>query len=323
VDDVVLLSLSEGGGCAGCAGGCAVDGAAGSTPADGTGPSASACAAGPSVGARPRAQVLACADVLRAAGARVALRSADSDREIDEVLAALDGPARPDGLTWPGADGPRLVVASAADGQVRAVLRRMVRRYAPPPSRRPADLPAGRTVPDLPPIAILPLGRPAEFGLPGDPEQVAKAVLTGGVDRLDLLRNDGGSVTLRGALIGGAQPWKGRVEVDDVILTAPEEQILACTVANDNGYAEVEGLPMATGADPADGLVNVAVAVPVARRSRFGRRQVRVEVRRARGRAVAVTPFGEVPFVDDGVAGTLDRKRSWWTERAAWGVYRP
>jgi hypothetical protein len=308
VEDVVLLSLSEGGGgCAGCAGGCAEDGTAATT-----------C-----TGARPRAQVLACADVLRAAGARVALRTAGSDREIDEVLAALDGPARPDGVTWPGLDGPRLVIASAADGQVRAVLRRMVRRYAPAPSRRPADLPPGRTVPDLPPIGILPLGRPGEFGLPGDPEQVAKAVLAGGVDRLDLLRNDGGSVTLRGTLIGGSQPWAGRVEVDDAILTSPDEPILACAIANDNGYAEVDGLPMAVGADPADGLVNVAVAVPVTRRSRLGRRQVRVEVRRAKGRAVAVTPSGEVTFVDDGVAGTFDRKRSWWTERAAWGVYRP
>jgi hypothetical protein len=266
--------------------------------------------------------VLACADVLTASGARVGLRTACSDEEIDEVLAALDGPARPDGLTWPAADGPRLVIAAAADGQVRAVVRRMVRRYAPPPSRRPVDLPATRTVPDLPPVGILPMGRPAEFGLPGDPAQVAKAVLAGGVDRLDLLRNDGGSVTLQGALIGGRRPWAARIEVDDAVLAEPGEQLIACAIANDSGYAEVDGLPMAAGADPADGLVNVAVAVPVVRRSRLGRRQARVEVRRARGRAVAVTPVADVDFIDDGVPGTLTRKRSWWTESAAWGVYR-
>jgi hypothetical protein len=299
VEDVILLSLSESGGC-GCGsqpGGCGGE-------------------------ARPRAQVLACADVLTASGARVTLRTACSDEEVDEVLAALDGPPRPDGLTWPAAEGPRLVVASAADGQVRAVVRRMVRRYAPPPSRRPADLPPARTVPDLPPIGILPLGSPALFGLPADPEQVAKAVLSGGVDRLDLLRNDAGSVTLRGALVGGRQPWSARIEVDDAVLAEPGEQLIACAIANDNGYAEVDGLPMAPGADPADGVVNVAVAVPVVRRSRLGRRQVRLEVRRARGRAVAVTPAAEVDFIDDGVAGTLTRKRSWWTEAAAWGVYR-
>ena len=296
MEDVVLLSLSDGGGCD-CGGAC-------------------------SGAARPRTQVLTCADVLTASGATVGVRTACSDEEIDEVLAALDGPARPDGLTWPAASGPRLVVAAAADGQVRAVVRRMVRRYAPPPSRRPADLLPARTVPDLPPIGILPLGRPAEFGLPGDPAEVAKAVLAGAVERLDLLRNDGGSVTLQGALVGGRQPWSGRIEVDDAVLALPDEQIIACAVANDNGYAEVDGLPMAPGADPTDGMVNVAVAVPVVRRSRLGRRQVRVEVRRARGRAVAVTPVGEVDFIDDGVAGTLSRKRSWWTESAAWGVYR-
>jgi hypothetical protein len=45
-------------------------------------------------------------------------------------------------------------------------------------------------------------------------------------------------------------------------------------------------------------------------------------VRRARGRAVAVTPQEtEVPFLDDGVGGTLTRKRSWWIEPGAWAVY--
>jgi hypothetical protein len=304
--EVVLLSLSDGASCA-CGGGSA----AGAGPGGGCG-----------VAARPRTQVLTCADVLSAEGASVALATACSDAEIDEVLAALDGPPRPDGLPWPAVDGPRLVVATAADGQLRAVLRRMVRRYAPPPSRRPADLPATRTVPDLPPLGVLPLGRPAGFGLPGDPAQVAKAVLHGTVDRLDLLRNDAGSVTLHGALIGGRLPWAGRIEVDDTVLATPDEQLVACAIANDDGYAEVDGLPMAVGADPADGVLNVAVAVPVTHRSGLGRRQVRVEVRRARGRAVSVTPTGEVDFTDDGVPGTLGRKRSWWTERAAWSVYR-
>jgi hypothetical protein len=297
VYDVVLLSLSDGAGCD-CSGGCGI-------------------------GSRPRTQVMACADVLTGEGATVSTPTACSDQEIDAVIAQLDGPARPDGLTWPAQDGPRLIIAAAADGQVRAVMRRMVRRYAPPPSRRPADMPAGRTVPDLPAIGILPLHRSAEFGLPDDPAQVAEAVLGGTVERLDLLRNDGGSVTLQGALLGGQGGWAARVEVDDAVLASPDEQIMACAIANDDGYATVDGLPLAPGADPSDGLVNVAVAVPVVERSRWGRRQVRVEVRRARGRAVAVTPVGEpVDFVDDGVAGTLGRKRSWWVEPGAWGVYR-
>ena len=93
------------------------------------------------------------------------------------MLARLDGPARADGLTWPDPDSKtRLVVAAATDGQLRAVVRRLVRRYAPPPSRRPADLAGDRTVPDLPPIGVLPLDRPARSatsprgsGLPRDP----------------------------------------------------------------------------------------------------------------------------------------------------------
>ena len=106
----------------------------------------------------PRVPVLACADALRDAGALVETVVATSDAEIDEVIQRFDAAPRADGLTWPDADSKlRLVVASAADGQLRAVVRRMVRRYAPPPSRRPADLAEDRTVPDLPPLAVLPL----------------------------------------------------------------------------------------------------------------------------------------------------------------------
>jgi hypothetical protein len=302
---VVLLSLDEGTGCGG----------------DGCG-----CDSGR---AAPRVPVLACGDALTGAGARVEVVTAGSDQEIDDVIARLDGPARADGLTWPAEAGPRLVVAAAADGQLRAVLRRMVRRYAPPPSRRPDELAGDRTVPDLPPIGVLPLypsgllGLPGRLGLPTDPADVAKAVLHGSAARLDLLRNDAGSVTLDGALIGGSAPWAGLVEVDDAVLATPTEQVLACAVANADGYATVDGLPLTPGADPTDGVVNVAVAVPVVGRSRWGRREIRVEVRRARGRAVAVTPAADVPFVDDGVNGVLGRKRSWWTERAAWSVFRP
>jgi hypothetical protein len=234
------------------------------------------------------------------------------------VVARLDGPSRPDGLTWPAAEGPRLVVAAAAAGQVRAVVRRMTRRYAPPPSRRPPDLAADRTVPDLPPIGVLPLYGARLFDLPGEPAEVAKAVLHGHPVRLDLLRSDAGSVTLDGALIGGEAPWSARIEVDDAVLAEPGERIAACVVGNGDGYAVVDGLPLVPDADPADGALDVAVAVPVRTR-----RQVRIEVRRARGRAVSVAPLDEVPFLDDGVAGTLARKRSWWIERRAWAVLRP
>ncbi|HZN73164.1 MAG TPA: diacylglycerol kinase family protein [Micromonosporaceae bacterium] len=259
-----------------------------------------------------RAPVLACRDALAAGGADVETVTAHSDAEID---AALEREAR-------------LVVATAADGQLRAVVRRLVRRYAPAPSQRPADLPENRTVPDLPPIGVLPLDTrgsddlAARLGLPREPAEVASAVLAGKVRRLDLLRTDAGSVTLDGALLGGADdagravPWHGLIDVDSARLSDGTDPVLACAVVNASGYSTVDGLPLVVGADPADGVVDVAVAIPV-----VVRRRVRVEVRRARGRAVSVAPRDDVPLLDDGVAGTLARKRSWWVEPEAWAVY--
>lgn len=189
-------------------------------------------------------------------------------------------------------------------------------------------------MPDLPPVAILPLdgdattALAAQLNLPRTPTGVASAVLAGSVRRLDLLRNDGGSVTVDGALVGGtdengrAVPWHGRVEVDDAVLSDGADPILACAIGNGAGYAEFDGLPLLTDGDPADGRVEVAVAVPAAVKRRFRTTRVRVEVRRARGRAVSVLPRdGDLPYLDDGVAGTMNRKRSWWTEAGAWAVY--
>jgi hypothetical protein len=325
VYDVVLLTLEEGapaGSSCGTGAGCC-GGSSGTTDKG-------ACA--------PRVPVLTCADALTAAGARVELVSARSDADIDAVVARFDAPARADGVTWPDPDGKtRLIVATATDGQLRAVVRRFVRRYAPPPSRRPADLAHNRTVPDLPALGILPLDPAgsaghhdlaAQLGLARDPAAVAAAVLGGAVRRLDLLRNDAGSVTLDGALIGGtdddgrAVAWRGRVEVDDAVLSDGSEPLLACVVGNAGGYAEFDGLALLTDGDPTDGRVEVAVAVPVVVKRRFRESRVRIEVRRARGRAVSVLPRdGEVRFLDDGVAGSTSRKRSWWTEPGAWAVY--
>jgi len=269
-------------------------------------------------GCGTRAPVLALRDALAAAGAAVEVVDAASDPQIDAVIA-------------PG--GRRLVVAVAADGQLRAVLRRLVRWYAPPPRSRPDDLPAGRTVPDLPPVGVLPLGPAGEgdtasrLGLPRDPAAVADAVLAGRARRLDLLRTDAGGVTLDGALFGTtgaggeAVRWHARVEVDDAVLTDGSDMLLAGTIANGTGYSTVDGLPLVT-PDPADGVLDVAVAVPVLTRRLLRAPAVRVEVRRTRGRAVSITPLdGDLPYLDDGVAAELGRTRSWWVESGAWAVY--
>jgi len=262
--------------------------------------------------AAPRVPVLACRDALRAAGAAPDLVNAGSDAEIDEALVV---------------DGARLIVAAAADGQVRAVVRRLVRKHTPAPSERPAGLPADRTVPDLPPFGLLPLDPTgpdlaSRLGLPRGPAVVAAATLAGHVRRFDLMRNDGGSLTLDGALLGGsdgsgrAVPFRAAVNVDDAVLSTGREQLIAAVVANAAGYSTFDGLPLVVDPRPSDGVLDVAVALAVRRR-----RRVVVEVRRGRGRAVAVTPQADLPFLDDGVAGTLSRKRTWWMERAAWAVY--
>ncbi len=302
---MVLLSLGHGSDCEDdCGGGC------GGT-ADPTG--------------GVRVPVLTCRDALRDGGATVRIVEANSDAEIDRVIeeTLLDGTGR-------------LVVAGDTDGEPRAVVRRMVRRYAPPPSQRPDDLPAGRTVPDLPPIGLLPLGPGtgdlvARLGLPRDPAELAAAVLADRSTRFDLLRTDSGSVTLHGALLGGADdsgrpvPWRGLVNVDDTVLSDGTDPLLACAVVNADGpgYAELDGLPLVTRAEPTDGVLDVAVAVLGRAGHRWlGNRRHRIEVRRARGRAVAVTPSSDVPYSDDGGTGDLTRKRTWWMEHAAWAAYR-
>src|SRR3954471_19306252 len=127
MDRVLVLTLADGppepAGCGACGSAC-LAGSGGSAPAD-------ACAP-------PRAAVLALRDALTAEGVAVELVTAASDAEIDAALAAFDAPPRADGLRWPQPDGGTgLVVAVAVDGQLRAVVRRLVRRYAPAPSKRP------------------------------------------------------------------------------------------------------------------------------------------------------------------------------------------
>ncbi len=272
----------------------------------------------PGAGVATRVPVLACADGLRQ-GASVEIVPAESDAEVDAWLARAEAEQA-------------AVVVAGGDGPLRAVLRRAVRRVLPRGGARPDDLAADRTVPDLPAFGVLPLepvgavpDLASRLGLPRSPADVAAAVLAGDVRRVDLLRNDGGSVTLHGALLGGADeqgrpvPWQARIDVDDAVLCDGTEPLLACAVANADGYASVGGLPLLLGADPADGVLDVGVALPAGRR-----RRATVEVRRARGRAVAVTLTCEsVHCTDDGVDGVLRAKRTWWMERGAWGVYQP
>lgn len=298
----------------------------------------------PGAGTGSRVPVLACAEALRP-GAEVRVVEVDSDAEVDAALAEVLGPPRGAAAGAYGAvvgSAARLVVAGG-DGPLRGVVRRLVRRVQPRGGDR-TGLADSRTVPDLPTVGVLPLDPAnragtgsapdlaARLGLPRAPAEVAAAVLGGRERRLDLLRTDAGSVTLHAALLGGADasgqlvPWRAVVNVDDAVLSDGDEALYACAVANAGRVEPLPGLALVGGADPADGLVEVAVAVPV------GRRRPRVEVRRGRGRAVTVAPVLPEPAagsatgvasVDDGVAGMLRRRRTWWVEHEAWGVYVP
>ncbi|HLU29863.1 MAG TPA: hypothetical protein VKZ65_15635 [Glycomyces sp.] len=257
----------------------------------------------------PRTQTLHLIDELKRLGAEVRTVAASTPREIDP---ALEDPEA------------RIVLAADTDEQVNAVVARMVRRLAPAPSARPDDLPAGRTIPDLPPLAILPLGTSPglveRFDLPSKPEDVAGAAVNGTVLRTDLMRHDGGGVCLDGVRLGGGdRPWRGVVNLDDMVLTDGTEQILACVVANADGYAAADDMVLAE-PDPTDGRIDVAVAIPIL----VGRlrKRVRIEVRRARGRAVAVAPNDGVTFISDGLVDELGRKRTWWVEPGAAGWMR-
>lgn len=252
----------------------------------------------------PRTQALHLADELRSLGATVRTVEAAKPEEIDPVLDDPD---------------ERIVLAAESDEQVNAVIARLVRRVMPAASKRPEGLPEGRTIPDLPAVAVLPLsgvpGIVTRLGLPEKPAEVARAVVGGVVRRTDLMRHDGGGVAVDGVRLGGGdRPWRGVVNLDDVVLADGSEQILACVVANADGYAATDDMVLAE-PDPADGKIDVAVAVPVT----VGRlrKKLRIEVRRARGRAVAVHPEDAVTFIQDGLVDELRRKRTWWVEPGA------
>ncbi|SDE46479.1 hypothetical protein [Glycomyces harbinensis] len=256
----------------------------------------------------PRTQTLHLVDELKSRGAVVRTVEASKAEEIDPVLDDPD---------------ERIVLAADTDEQVNAVVARLMRRTLPAPSQRPDDLPAGRTVADLPALAVLPLsavpGIVQRLGLPEKPADVAEAVASGRVKRTDLMRHDGGGVAVDGVRLGGGdRPWRGVVNLDDVVLADGSEQILACVVANADGYAATDDMVLAE-PDPADGKIDVAVAVPVT----VGRlrKKLRIEVRRARGRAVAVHPEDSVTYIQDGLVGELGRKRTWWVEPGAAGWY--
>ena len=186
------------------------------------------------------------------------------------------------------------------------VVRRLVRRYAPPPSKRPAELPADRTMFDLPPLAVLPLDaggaragpyprpcRPSPARSPRPSLDRPRATPRPAPHRRWIRDAARGSARRRRGRPG--RSWRPGRGATTPYCPKGTNRCSPAPSAN-AGHSDVDGLPLVVDAAADDGLVEVAVAVPVLRRRLLRSASPQVEVRRARGRAMSVTPHeDEVP----------------------------
>jgi diacylglycerol kinase (ATP) len=206
------------------------------------------------------------------------------------------------------------------------------------------------------PIGLLPMGTGNDFAryldLPLDPAAAARTVLSGRARWFDLIRSDGGGgVVVNAVHLGmgaeaaeragaykgrlgklayplgavaslfGPRGWRLHVNVDDTVLADGSHKLLM--VAIGNGSSIGGGAALFPRADAGDGKLDVLVLGPVGSAGAGTGGQPFRLVRRARGRAVSVTPGKgvEVGVNVDGDVGTLRGRRSWWVEQAAWSVY--
>lgn len=242
-----------------------------------------------------------------------------------------------------GGLGDRTLVLAGGDGSVHTAVATLHRR--------------GELSPDRP-LALLPLGTGNDLartlGIPLDPAEAARALLTGRRRPLDLLVDDTGGVVVNAVHMGigaeaaekagalkerlgkaayavgsvlagaGSTGWDLRVDVDGEPLHT-DEPVLMVGVAN--GRTIGGGAELAPDAVPDDGLLDVVVATstgPLARLGfgvalREGGHVEREDVVAVRGRTVTVTgePF---PLNADGeLDGPVDR-RTWTVRPGAWAV---
>jgi diacylglycerol kinase (ATP) len=281
-------------------------------------------------GTADREAVDAALGVLRE-GAEVEVRGTSSPEELDDVLATA---------------GDRTVVVAGGDGSIHAVVQALHTRG------RLAD----RS------LALIPLGTGNDFartlGLPLDPAEAARVVLTGTPRPTDLVVDEDGQVTVNSVHLGaGAEAgkrgarWKERlgkvgypigalqtalnppslrvrVEVDDAVVVDVDEPVLMVAVGN--GTSVGGGTELTPDAEPHDGQVDVLVATPrgpVARlgylvRLPFARHEEHRDVRILRGRSVRVsgTPF---ECNSDGEIDGPVRSRTWRVLPAAYAMVVP
>ncbi len=269
--------------------------------------------------------------VLRA-GAGVRREACGEPGDLERVLDHL-------------ADGETLVVAGG-DGSVHTAVAALLRR--------------GRLSPDSP-LGLLPLGTGNDLartlGVPLDPREAARALLTGQPRPLDLVVDDAGGVVVNAAHLGiGAEAaerasglkdrlgaaayavgsvvagvrasgWSLEVVVDGEPVHVAEE-VLMVGVAN--GRTIGGGAELAPDAAPDDGLVDVVVATstgPLARlgfatQLRDGEHVSRDDVLVVRGRSVTVTGDAFPVNADGELSGPVT-SRTWTVRPAMWSVLTP
>ncbi len=287
--------------------------------------------ANPAAGGSDRAVVSAVADALAGAGDVAVAAPSDPG----ELAAALD--SRSD----------RRLVVAGGDGSLHTVVAALHHRGELSPSE---------------PLGLVPLGTGNDLaraiGVPLEPEEAARVLLTGRPRRLDLLVDDAGGIVLNavhvgvgaeaaaaaadlkprlgsvayplGSVLAGARSpgWRLRVTVDGGQVWDGREPLLM--VALGNGTTIGGGTPLTPEALPDDGLVDVMVSAatgPLERLGyavdlRSGSHPGRDDVVTARGRIVTVEgePF---PVNTDGELSEPVGSRTWTVHAGAWAVIVP
>lgn len=283
-----------------------------------------------SAGSADEEQVAAALAVLEEQ-ADVRVESCAAPKDLDRVLGSRDG---------------RTVVLVGGDGSVHTAVGRLLAR--------------GELAPQDP-LGLVPLGTGNDLartlGIPLDPAEAARALLSGHARTLDLAVDDAGGVVVNAAHLGvgaeaaeragalkerlgkaayavggvlagaGATGWDLRVEVDGEPLHLDEEVLM---VGLANGRTIGGGAALAPDAEPDDGLLDVVVATstgPLARLGfgvalREGEHVDRDDVRTVRARTVTVTGDAFPLNADGELSGPLTT-RTWTVRPGAWAMIVP